>query len=202
MNQRPWQRALTRMGGAFVLCAVPAVALAWLTPSAWSALATGGARTEAAASALALVADSTHETSDVLDQWTDTKAKAKPKSHKKGSIPLTNALVVSLRDLAHQESTILNDGVDALRKQLATLKDGTQAKEQAQERLNLVFAERNAWDATWKMIGVPGADQTAVFLRLSTLQVNFKSADVSLAVAQTQQTSTNASTSGFTVPTF
>jgi len=183
MQKRPWQRALAHTGGAFVLFAVPAVALAWFTPSACSALAVGTPQRQHAVAPGAAV-----DTAAVLNQWSDTQT------------PQADVLT-----LAHGVSATFSAELTALRNTINSLDPKSSNYnfqfQLTQQSLLTIFNEANAWNNTWKMIGVPGADQTMVQQTLNGLNNAFIAADSALITLQAQELQ-SGSVMAFTAPTF
>jgi hypothetical protein len=175
MQQRPWHKGLAHVGGAFLLLAVPAVALLCFSPSAVSAFATSAPQALSVSAAPAHVAPAPAD-SNVADTWSDT------------------SLQLTLVQQARRQSLSLNNALRATRKQIMNLnpKDANYSFNYAllQQTLLLLAAERDAWDGTWRKIGVPGANQAVVQNQLITLNVLFVSANSALAVAQSQSVTT------------
>jgi hypothetical protein len=182
MQKRSGQKFMAQAGGAFVLFAVPAMALAWFSPSAWSALAVGAPQNQQVA-----VAPSAAATT-VLNQWSDT------------ATPQLDVL-----DMAHMESASLNNTLRSLR----TLINGLNKSapnynfqfQFTQQSLLTIFNEEQAFDSTYRMIAVPGANQNDVQQTLNGLNAAFLDANTKLITLHAQEIQ-SGSIMTFTAPTF
>jgi len=188
MQQRILARFGRRLAAGFLLVALPSLALATFSAQAWGTLSFPLPRVEAGTMAQAAVP--VGEATTVLSQWSDTQT--------------TNPITINLVQQARNESAALNNAVRSLRAQIVQ-----QSQQNASafsiafllQSLNLISAERNSWDGTWRLIGVPHADQTFVQNRLINLQVSYVNANALLISFQGSEIAVG-SISTFTPPAF
>jgi len=168
---------MSRAAGTALLFAVPALSLAWFTPTAWSALALTGPTAHVSVAPHASAAAASNQ----LERWQETQT--------------------SLVDQARAESTSLNQALKKVRDLINGNTLSPFSYQLAQQTLALLFAERNAWDANWRQIGIPGADPLEVQSNLIDLQIKFIDANSALLTLQIQEVSSGSITA-FTAPAF
>jgi hypothetical protein len=176
MQERPWQKGLAHAGGTFLLLAIPAVALMCFSPTALSAFS--AATPQVASVAMApTTADATNDAA-VLDNWSDTK--------------------LTVVQQARAQSKTLNDALKAIRKELNGLstKDPlyTFKHDLLQQSYLAIAAQRDAWDNTWKKIGVPGSNIVSLQNQLINLQIAFVKINGDLATLQAQEVASGSIT--------
>jgi hypothetical protein len=191
MQRRSWQRVVANAGGALVLLAVPAMAFAWFTPSAWSALAVTTPLVSADAGQQIRVADTTPAQTSTVEEFSET-----------ANTGLTNAQLVKL---ARAESIALNKAYQSVAQQIRMLSPSTTNYQLKltllEQNFALLKSERNSWNLTWRQIGVAHANPAFIQSRLVALQVSYVQANTALVTLQAQEIQ-SGSTSSYTPPSF
>jgi hypothetical protein len=194
MQKSTWKQVRRRLSEAVVMLAVPALAIVGLSPRAWSALTAGRPQVQSAAVASASPTQQ-NAAADVLRDWSDTQTS-------------TNPITINLVQQARNESAALNNAVRSLRAQIVQTVGSMSALQSPEfsvqlllQSLNLTATQRTVWDTTWRQIGRPGANQTAVQNRLINLQVAFVNANALLISFQANEIR-SGSISTFTPPPF
>jgi hypothetical protein len=180
MHQPFCKQLRSWLGEITVLLVVPALAIASFAPQAWSSLLVShGPATQVATAAP--VAGAAHE--DVLSQFSDTQTST-----------ITNPITINLVQQARTTSAALNNAVFALRAQIvqavgnqSAINSPSFAVQLLLQSLELTARERNAWDHTWRRIGVPGSNPTAVQNQLIILQPAFLNANAVLISFQAME---------------
>jgi hypothetical protein len=154
MQRTPWKQVLARTGGTIALFAVPALALAWFTPSALSALSVASPSVSEV-SAVVAAARATAQPTDaaVLDQFADTAANT-----------AANMTVVTI---FHSESAALAAAQRSLLAQLALLTPGTNAYNIVFNELTLVNAYAGSLNTFWHQHGGRGSSSMTPALAAS-----------------------------------
>jgi hypothetical protein len=193
MQRRPWKQGLARAAGTLVLCAVPAVALAWFTPSAFSALSALKPQTMATQRVQELSTQTAE--ANVLNQFTDTATAS--------TTGLTPAqLNVILINEARNLSKAYTANWNALKAALATLTPGTNGYSIALNQLLLQNAVMVSFNSKYKVVFKAGSSSnlTALNTFLTTFQVNVTNAQTNLTIQISQQLQ-SGSVSTITPPT-
>ncbi len=177
---------LARVSHSLVLCGVPALALIWFGPDAWSA-ASKPAAAPGRLLAGTTVSSLNHVVPAELLDWHETDS-------------ATKILVAE----AHRNSAALNNAVRSSRLLLATVqsqKPGSLDSALILQSLLLAVAQRDAWDSNWRQVGRRGADLRLLGRSLVDLRVEFIAANVSLQSLQVQERAA-ASVFSYTPPAF
>jgi len=164
MKQRLWQR-LARMGGTLVLFTVPALALAWFSPSAWSALTVGSTQTsilgaQAAADRAPAVDSST------LAEFAETAHKRK----KTAASPAVQNVLASQKAVARATSTELNAAINNYLKLLPTL-TSTSAVQLAARNLLALNTINKSFSAFYKTVSGTNSIGNATKVGLASVMV-------------------------------
>lgn len=195
MQKRTLKRIGRRLGEACLLVALPALALAAFSPRAWGTLTLHGPQIQDRHLAQAAVLPTAPaEAATELRQWTDTQS--------------TNPITLNLVQQARDESAALNNAVRSLRAQIIQASQKNSGTFSTSftvafllQSLDLTARERTRWDSTWRLIGVPHANQTTVQNTLINLQVAFVNANALLISFQGTEIQAG-SISTFTPPAF
>jgi hypothetical protein len=174
---------LMRVVHSLLLCAIPALALAWFGPAAWSA-----ARSLPAPLHSSMVGTAAtgldQEAAAGLVEWHATETPA-------------TILVAQVR----RESAAHNGAVRRLRALLQTQEPGTLAYGLTLQSLLLAAAQRDAWESNWRSMGRRGADLRLLSQSLVSLRIEFLAAKASLRSLQAAERAAGTVFS-FTPPVF
>jgi hypothetical protein len=190
MQRKVWTRVLARTAGTFVLCAVPALALASFSPRALSALAGSSPRTAAAPAVSGPSAGAVE--ANLLRGWVDTATSQ------------AATIDTFLLNQGKSTSASLGKQVSALAAQLKTLTPNSPQFNLVLQQFQLISAEQQAWNASYKKFFVKGSssDLTRLQNSILSLQLQFMNAQTNQTVSQSTAIQTTGSASAFTPPNF
>jgi len=190
MNQRPWQRALARTGGTLVLFAVPALALAWFSPSAWSALAAGSTQTSNLIAQGGVDREQAVAIS-MLDEFAET---AHSKRKKTAASPAVQSVLASQKTVARATSTELNNAINNYLKLLPTLTNAN-AIQLAARNLIVLNTINKSFSTFYKTVSGTNTVGNATKVGLASVMV---SANIDALNLQTVKDTQSGSVSTFT----
>ncbi len=191
MQRNPWHR-LVRTGGAFVVIAVPTLALACFTPRALLALPSAPAHARPVATPSAVAATD----AGLLEDWADTAGTKTP--------PENTFIDAFLLQQAKALSASFSKQVKTLQAALGGLTPGTLAYALVFQKLQLTDAEQAAFNMCYRKTFVKGSSSNLANLQnsLISLQTQFLDANTALSIQQGTQIQKTGSVSAFTPPNF
>ncbi len=200
MLRRPWKQVLKRTAGAFVLCAVPALALTCFSPGAFTALASASVTPRQPAALVA--APTAVATADAarLDDFVATASKSTSTSSTSANAQIDLFLIKQAKALSASFGT----QIKTMQASLNTLTPGTNGFNLLAQQLLLITDEANAFNASYKKTFIKGSSSNLNNLQnsLINLQTQFLNANTGLSIQQSTSIAKTGSVSAFTPPSF